>query len=167
MKADISFETKCIAYLCARSEHEKQPRLAPATGFFWRHGGKTYLVTNRHVVTGRYANNQPLKDGFDPLFLDAHFYQKSGQARQGYTPVELKRIRKTLYKNCEPDWIEHPDDRNFDVVAIELCESLDVYAVNDKEQHDEIWLEAGADCFVVGYPERLTGPALTPIWKRA
>jgi len=166
MIGEVSFETKCVAYLIARSEHEEKPKTAPATGFFWRHNNNAHLITNRHVVTGKHSNNSLINNGFEPLFLDAYFYQRTGPSNDGLTPVEVASIRIDLWRDQNPSWIEHRDNRNFDVVALDLGSDLGVFAVNDKEQSVDIWSEAGADCFVVGFPEKLTGPAMTPVWKR-
>ncbi|WP_188526311.1 trypsin-like peptidase domain-containing protein [Sinisalibacter lacisalsi] len=165
MRASVSFETKCVAFVEARCANLKER--ASATGFFWRVDERIFLISNRHVVTGRNETGVMLENAFDPLFLDVHFYSKNGRSTDGYTSVEFKSIRVNLWKNGEPDWIEHQDHRNFDVVAIDLGENLDVFAVNDKEQDDRIWAEAGSDCFIVGFPQALRGPAQTPIWKRA
>lgn len=165
MRGDISFESKCVVYLEARCENTR--RSAPATGFFWRTETGVFLVTNRHVVTGRDETNTTLDNGFDPLFLDAYFYSKSGASIDGYTPVDFRKIRIELWQSGKPDWLEHQDPNNFDIVAIDLGNDFDVYAVNDKQQRDDLETEIGADCVIVAFPEGLIGTGFTPIWKRA
>ena len=167
MKVDLSFESKCVAYLVALPHEDDGQASAPATGFFWRYEDRLYLVTNRHVVTGRDGKNIPLPSGFDPHYINAYFYKKSGIINPGYTEVVHTGIKLELYKDCQKDWLEHKSGLNYDIAILEISPPLDVFAVNDKEQREDIWIEAGADCFIVGFPERLTGPEATPIWKRA
>src|SRR5438876_514757 len=46
-----------------------------ATGFFWRHGSKVFLITNWHVVTSvNMTTGQPLANGWCPAKLLVQFF---------------------------------------------------------------------------------------------
>lgn len=38
--------------------------------------------------------------------------------------------------------------------------------INELEQEQRLEVEAGMDCFILGFPEGLFGAGFTPIWKR-
>lgn len=97
--------------------------LATGSAFFYEHDGRTFIVTNRHNLTGRHqVTGKPLdeKRGGIPnrLVLRVPLSEKSG------TDVQFGRIVATLELNWEdkPDpWLEHPIlGPHADVVAIDM-----------------------------------------------
>lgn len=168
----ISFESKCICYVsCIHKDTLLQiSRRAPCSGFFWRHETKTFLVTNRHCVTGKDSKNRLFSEkAFEPTHLQIHFHERGEAVKEGVTSYRWKAIEASLYQSGEPTWIEHPLGRNVDLVAVALDDpaSLSVDCINDRPVYEAWRPEVGADCFIVGYPEGLAGAQATPIWKRA
>ena len=123
--------------------------LATATGFLVKKDDNMYLITNRHVVTGR--NNQTNKcldeiNASIPNKLDIWFPHK--------TPEEYKwsKISYELYdENDNPLWIEHPIYRNkVDVIALKLGvfeQNLFCYSINSS--YEPIVTD---NVFIIGYP---------------
>lgn len=168
----VSFESKCISYLSSVYEDLTNGivRRSASTGFFWRHEKKTYLITNRHCVTGKNSRNRLFaQDWFAPTHLQIYFHERGELIGEGVHAYRWKAIEVSLFKDGEPEWFEHPLGRLVDVVAIALDEPdcLPVDCVNDRKAYDAWKPEAGADCYIVGYPEGLAGAEATPIWKRA
>jgi hypothetical protein len=83
----------------------------------------------------------------------------------GSIPVEM-----SLYHKGDPIWFEHSTRQNVDVAALEIPAELFVtlfnMPINDIPQESRLDLEPGLDCYVIGFPEGLTGPVTTPVWKR-
>jgi hypothetical protein len=60
---------------------------------------------------------------------------------------------------------------DIDVVSLKLDrsrlgENFGNLAINSVGQESRLAPYAGMDCFVLGFPEGMNGPGLTPIWKR-
>jgi hypothetical protein len=143
---------------------------ASCTGFFWRDAGVPYLVTNRHCVTGKdHLNEIVATHGFEPTHIQIYFYERGKAITEGVTMYYPKAVEVSLFSDGEPEWFEHPSGTTVDVIAIALDSPsiLSVDCVNDRKFYDEWKPEAGSDCFIVGYPEGVSGSDGTPIWKRA
>lgn len=168
-EVEIAFESKCVCYLSAilTDEGEVTAR-AQATGFFWRHDGAPYLVTNRHCIVGRDNLNRPI-GSFFPNALQVYYWEKGGAASSTATFHRMTGIQVNLWKDGHPDWLEHPLGASIDLVAMPLenPNMLSVNCINDRLLYPTWKAEAGANCFIVGYPEKISGPMGTPIWKRA
>ena len=168
--SSISFESKCIAYLEAihRDKENSINGRAQCTGFFWRNNGVPYLITNRHCVTGKNEKNIRLDDSFPPIGLQIYFWVAGKCIDEDAHEYHLRAIEYLLWENSAPAWQEHPDGHIIDVVALKIDDFPDpIHCVNDKMQYEHWYPEAGTDCFIVGYPEGLSGNEGTPIWKRA
>lgn len=151
----------------------RRGELCGATGsaFFYRQDEELFLVTNWHNVTGINATtNQPLHTGgMLPTSLRIHYKKyirdtSSTMVGSAYADVSL------YSQNGSPAWLEHSLRQRVDVVALKLDVSLfESWAnrpINDVEQETRLSPVAGMDCFILGFPEGLIGPARTPIWKR-
>jgi hypothetical protein len=163
----LSFESKCVCRVFALQMHEGDIlRKAPASGFFWRNDDVPYLVTNRHCVTGKNHQNDLIQnDGFEPTHLGVQFHKRGDRLSENVINYLPHSILVSLYKDGNPDWIEHATGRLVDVVALAL-DGISVECINDRKLYDDWQIEVGADCMIVGYPEGLTGAETTPIWKR-
>jgi hypothetical protein len=67
-----------------------------------------------------------------------------------------------------PTWFEHSTRNAVDVVALPFDEPegfANTY-VNEVDQEATLEASAGMDCFILGFPEGLSGRGVTPIWKR-
>jgi hypothetical protein len=143
-----------------------------ATSFFYASDGQIFLITNWHVITGVHphtlrAMNE--KTGFLPDAVRIHWKQFLHVGEQ--TAVQSQSIDLPLYDaDMRPLWFEHSKKHSVDLAAllIDLSNFPDWAnkAINDIEQEARLTAEVGLDCFILGYPQGLPGPALTPIWKR-
>ena len=151
-----------------------------ATGFFWRRNGKSYLITNRHVVTNRngftteYVNQclQPLKITFyagEWISPNLLISGQTGQMRFARTAQKI-----LLYNDDNTAaWFEDPlfNQYRTDIVAIPISYSP---TINHPTQnpflnefgYDSLHTFVGADVFIVGYPYRNYEGMMIPIWKR-
>lgn len=122
--------------------------LARATGFFVRKGDDFYLITNRHVVTGRNNETGECLDAYAavPNKLRIYFpYYKN----EGYSWGELD---KNLYDDNDNSlWIEHPIyEGKVDVVALYLGKHDQFEFCYDMEtQHRPI---VSDNVFILGFP---------------
>lgn len=143
------------------------------TGFFYSYNGRTFLVTNRHNLTGRDQNSrQPLDpEGRTPTGLrfrapQVTLLENGAQAQLGPN-IENFRI------NWTPDnvpWIEHPvQGPLFDVVAIDFARVFPeaparVFCANSLPNERRILLQPSLQVSVVGHPFGRTVGDCQPIW---
>lgn len=180
--ANLSFCTTPVELL---SLDGRDTVVRHATGFFWRHAGVDFVVTNWHVVSGRYAFTGDLLDpqtGFVPRKIRVHGWRLAAAGgsniellRPGWT-VDLSDHGVELFG--EPPRIE---GRVVDIAAIPLppdfaMDRRDIppgsHGFNDVEPcvnlrtQDRIASQAGDECVLLGYPLRQYSGLLLPIWKR-
>ncbi len=146
-----------------------------ATGFFYRHNGRSFLITNFHVVSGRNPTTGAIlhPHGIVP---DTLILAVATSTAQHTSPQMLQWTWRQLPLYTEGDspkpiWTEHPQHgRRFDAVAIALpgLEETRITAANDpKLGLEPIRLYPSMDAFVLGYPRGMSGGGHFPIWKRA
>ena len=140
---------------------------AVGTAFFYRFNALSYLITNWHNVTG--VNPETGKSlhskGLIPNILRLHYKRWFNEEK---TIVQSRQVDLPLYVDGKATWFEHSSRAAVDVVALplgELDEWANVY-INEVDQEQRLNVEAGMDCFILGFPEGLFGAAFTPIWKR-
>ncbi|GAB1452932.1 hypothetical protein MASR2M47_29880 [Draconibacterium sp.] len=116
-----------------------------ASGFFFKHNEKRYLVTNRHVVIDEDDNFYP-----DKLVIELHTQNK---VLKDFDEFEIE-----LYNNGKQNWLQHPDynKNNCDVVMIELPKKIEeAYFIKcfrpNNFLNDRIF-ETIPDVLVLGYP---------------
>ena len=140
---------------------------AKMSGFLWRKDGNTFLITNWHNVTGCNPVTEAPMSNFIPTHFSCEF--RSQQIDGGGSGVLSQEI-SIFDDEDNPIWIEHPSGRLVDVVAIPLaCELPDGYQLDviNERDFEKTWQpRIGDDGFIVGYPEGISGPNSTPIWKR-
>jgi trypsin-like peptidase len=140
--------------------------IGTATGFFYKHGDRRFLVTNWHVLSGRNPyDGQPLhKSGGTPdtVTLPLH-KQKLGEFLLGHRcPIEDG--------NGDPIWLQHPRGQDIDVAVLPLpnlppdCVAYELPRPGEKT---DMRLQVGLDCFVIGFPLGISHQQILPIWKRA
>jgi hypothetical protein len=149
------------------------------TGFFYKPAQELFLVTNWHVVTGIDPTTMVQIDPSSPLPRVMRFQFKQTVDANGHpvpsggAPIIVGNFSKVinLYEARAAVWYEHSTRANVDVVALPLSQDeLGEFAnipVNLVDQSPALIPTPGMDCFVLGYPEGMVGPGLTPIWKRA
>ena len=152
-----------------------------ATGFFWKHENRTYLVSNWHVFSGRVPSTGQAKnrDGAvpDSLILN-HYVGLTGRA-----------IRYTVALSDEAGnstWRQHRSfGQRVDLGMMEMPPALLNVAGSDvipcvntgtiqhhpnlqvsDDRDVKLALPVGLDVFVLGFPLGIQGGHLFPIWKR-
>ncbi len=137
--------------------------LGTATGFVIQKGVNHYLVTNRHVLTGRYQQtDQPLHpSGAVPNQLNIlrHVTGRLGSWRW---------VRETLYAGATQLWVEHPQlHAAVDVVALPLANTTGVgfYPLDLALRDTAIDLAPASEVSIVGFPLALTAGGGLAIWK--
>jgi len=117
-----------------------------ATGFFYMHDGKKFLMTNRHVVRDEIKNIYP-----DSLSIRVHSNSTNlAQNDDLFIP---------LYNNEGNNlWLEHPRlARNVDIVALKINDVLKpshlVTMINSQNFFpSDLVLGTGEDTMVLGFP---------------
>jgi hypothetical protein len=148
------------------------------TGFFYAHNEALYLVTNWHVITGvDPVTMLPVGSGAPAPDYAVYYTKHTANEKGELSPppqhaITNVKIKLDLYNAGSPTWFEHTTRQNVDVAAFRLDEWIKLPSfvsipVNNVEQSPGLQPAAGMDCFVLGYPEGMVGPGLTPIWKRA
>jgi hypothetical protein len=148
--------------------------LGPATGFFKEWGGRFFLVTNWHVVSGRHHETREVLHTQAAL-PDRLTFTVAEKGRIGER--WLSPIKRLLYEDADstdsperPTWFEHPEYRNqVDVVAVPIPIPLngDVRTISAIDTAPGMDLAVGDEVFVLGYPKGIDGGGEFPIWKRA
>jgi len=123
--------------------------IATATGFIVNKGNELYLITNRHVVTGRNNETGECLDTVNsaiPNNIKIMFpYIKDGKWR-------WDKIMINLFDSTDKEiWLEHPIFKNkIDVVAIKLHIDIQTNFFYNVETNYEICVTDSV--FIVGYP---------------
>lgn len=139
------------------------------SGFFWKHDQKVFLITNWHCVTGVNPDTNKLL-GMAPTHFDIAF-KFMVTSNPNAMPVRAAEVQIELFDSEEkPVWLEHPEGQSVDVVAVPMNipvpDQCAIFCLNEHKFQTDWYPGIGDDCFVVGYPEGISGPHLTPIWKR-
>jgi hypothetical protein len=159
----MSIDVKSLGSLCLAPYSFSQPA-AVGTGFVIAVGEVTLLITNYHVVSGRHPDTGKQLDKAtaipDRVLIPL-------LKRQG-PPLCWRPQVQMLIVDGVPQWVEHPRfGYKFDVVALPLAVPPDsqVFPYEPGTGHD-LALHPGSDVAIIGFPEGMTGPGLTPIWKK-
>ncbi|MCX2745825.1 serine protease [Mangrovivirga sp. M17] len=122
-----------------------------ASGFFFRHNGIKYLITNRHVVIDE-------NEDFYPKYLKIKLHTNKENPRQNID------IRVNLYEDSKPNWLEHKDynEKEIDVIALPLNKltiektiDFDSTIINFFSQENFLnnyTLSTFSNVIIVGYP---------------
>lgn len=151
-----------------------------ATGFFYKARKGYFLVTNRHVVTGRNNNtDEPLckKTSALPdnlLIKRQHFNISTVQLPNEHQPrlsasdIQIEERRIDLFDGSDtPVWFEHPKfGPQCDFAFIAFCGEgeLNGFAVNEAELQGNIALHPSDQVSVIGFPFGITVESIFPIW---
>lgn len=150
-------------------------KLGSGSCFFWEKSGRTYLLTNWHILSGRNPlTGQPeSRTGGLPDRIRFMAYRRTsepnpaGQYMVSYGPVEVPICDEDL---SNPRWLEHPTlSRRVDIAAIDVMDvvrGLEVRHANQVEADAVLSPITAQDVFVVGFPFGLITGAPAPVWKR-
>lgn len=142
--------------------------ISHGTGFFWRYDDDVFLVTARHVATGRnpFTNELMSSNGFIPQRFRFYPTMEVGSDQWGRGTGRLE------YESLgDEDWLEDPDfdELRTDIAAIRLnsLKGVKVRCLNDEPiPNAPVMASVGFECAVVGYPQAKVGGLMTPIWRR-
>ena len=173
MKQKVNNITLSSVAMIAKRIFEDGTEVGPSfmSGCLWYHNNKTYLITNWHNVTGNHPETGENIGGFCPNKFFIRFKYLIPKEEKGMNNI-MEAIREIdlFDENLNPNWIEHSAGKQVDIVAIplnlELQEGVIIKHINDQDYVDDWFPEVGDDCFIIGYPEGISGPWNTPIWKR-
>ena len=153
---------------------DTEARLGEASGFFCQLQGRTFLVTNWHVVSGRhFQTRQALHHSRalpGSLTVHAHVMRERDTAS---VPSASTAFRITLLgSDGHPRWREHPlFGADVDVIALDVGGALplgtQVCPIDlEKELATELQLAVMDQAFVTGFPlQASTTPNSLPIYK--
>ncbi|GGI92017.1 hypothetical protein GCM10010914_28150 [Deinococcus wulumuqiensis] len=145
--------------------------LSSATAFYWLKPGfgTPHLITNWHVVSGRNAEDGSClsKTGGVPNQLRV-YSQPAGPSKDAYI------YTIPLIVDSKQQWIEHPEGRKVDVVAIPLLYAplyepeFSTYPINANPNvfYADIQTVVTSEVFILGYPNGFRHKPWFPIWKR-
>lgn len=163
----------CIDVFCRRIDGSEHPA-GSGTGFFHRRDGKTFLITNWHVLAGRKPENPAsLLDGYPASPSGFRIHLPREDDPNHFVPSKIY----PLYKDDKPVWRETKIPGvgaagRADLVAV----GFDFSGANDRLLITPIEqfapgkgdiLTIGRDVVIVGYPFGIDGSNPYPIWKRA
>ena len=150
----------------------RDARLSSGTGFFYKHAGRLFLITNWHIVSGRnFQTGKVLSaTGGIPDRLQFTVRQSGPEGARLAITLALYEDTGSGGQPQKPIWLEHPDYRHrVDVVAIpiDIPEDAQVETIEAVNTAPTMLLRVAHDVFVLGYPIGIDGGAELPIWKRA
>jgi hypothetical protein len=136
------------------------------SGCFWRHGENVYLLTARHVLSGRspFDDSMLSKEGYIPRKLKVYpmFDLEPGRLLRASTEVEIPE------DGC---WLQDPkfNELKTDIAALACVTDPDrkVNCLNDNpEIFEDVFTHVGMECAIVGYPTNHFGNLMMPVWRR-
>lgn len=138
------------------------------TGFFWEDAATLYLITNWHNLTGVNPDTNKMMSQFIPNWIVATVFC---EAEEHPGMMHARSASIPLYVDDAPQWLEHPDGRGVDCVALPITFAPEIKVksipMNRHAFEQRLKPSVGLECFIIGHPKGLSGAAHTPIWKRA
>lgn len=149
--------------LIIQSRVKDQP-LGTSTGFCIVAKSKTYLITNRHVVTGRDSDTGQVLSPTGAVpeeFLITHH----GAGRLGTWVIKSEKLYDADQK---PRWVGHPFGGNIDVIALplnNLGSDVAIYPLDLALANTDVRVQVAMPVSIVGFPLGLSIGGAWPIWK--
>jgi hypothetical protein len=156
--------------------------LSKASAFLWRHDGRTFLISNWHVFSGRKPKKEPPEgdeeddeqplhtQGAIPNQVECLFYRNRLSGGQPVSSGVISEQDKfpLIDQSGQPLYLEHPFGSRADIAAlpIELHPHVVPYFLNEYEFDENVEIYAGQDVSIIGYPFGLITRSPLPIWKR-
>lgn len=170
---------KDVKAVTSYEEFEKQPSLLVGTAFFYQVEGTLFLVTARHMVTGRdqHTGDHLGRYAVDPTHLKIAF--RKAPPPGGWKldePVPASYFLLPLFDDeGKQRWREHAvHGAKMDAVVLRLSiAERDQYAIDaylmgygagEEVFAKRLW--PAQDVFIVGYPYGLESGFLLPLWVR-
>jgi hypothetical protein len=140
----------------------------PATGFLYTANGKTYLVTNWHVLTGRSPDQRATSStGTLVTHLEVTFHWTPDQK----LVVPFKSVNNTYnvldLTTMRGNWLEHQlSTVDVALVPVELPPNALSRSLDQVEFEPDYDPSVGEEVFVIGFPRNLSvGTSTLPLWK--
>lgn len=122
-----------------------------------QNGRSDFTGICRHVLTGKNADTGEVisETGALPFLMRVHFIKKLDPFEYSFTDISLE----------EEPWIEHPNGRLVDVVALPLPMDMDfqLHVLDLTLSQTDILIYPALPIFVIGFPGGLQVEKL-PIW---
>jgi hypothetical protein len=139
--------------------------LGTATGFVVAHGKENYLITNWHVVSGKYPTEEKIlnEEGKIPESLLIVHHGK----QIGSWVVKSEPLYDDMGKKR---WLEHSRGRYVNIVALPLeavTDDVQLYPFDVSLADTDMMPEVAMRVSIIGFPGDLTSPGSFPIWKTA
>lgn len=138
----------------------KGKHISSGTGFFYADTVKNilYLATNYHVVTGVPPQDQITKQGDSIEF--------TLKAKDGGTIV----LTESLFHNGRKKWLQHPTDRDADLILLPLNQerflNADISVITKDSVIKDVLIQPSSPVVLIGYPyEYHDSINHLPIWK--
>jgi len=136
--------------------------LGTATGFLVEKGSSRFLITNRHVTSGRdHKDNIIDPNGRTPDQMTI-WHHVAGQLGNWMAVTE------DLYTpSGTPRWLEHPGHHhNVDVVALPLenTSGWDAHSYNPWNQGPKVDQGVTLPLFIIGFPFGIAGGGFLGVW---
>ena len=170
---ECQFATSSISSLsmcCTLVEHLSNDGassvVSHGSGAFWRHGDDVYLLTARHVLSGRSPFDDTVLSslGYIPERIAVYIARQTVEHR-------WVRTRVDIILSEAGSWLEDPEFSTLrtDIAALRVAgdPQQQINCMNDHADiFGELFTHVGMDCAVVGYPTTSFGGLMTPIWRR-
>ena len=141
----------------------RDQELSIATGFVVKWNDQPYLITNRHVVSGRHPETNkvisPTAAVPDEIRITHH-----GQ----HLGKWVKRSESLLDGEGSPRWLEHRSGGQVDVVALPLHaidDQVKLYYFDLSLADADMIPEVAMPVSIIGFPKGLVSSGMFPIWK--
>ncbi|MBI2165140.1 MAG: trypsin-like peptidase domain-containing protein [Chloroflexi bacterium] len=137
--------------------------LASGTGFIVQKSGRSFLVTNWHMLAGRDPRtSRPLAETGeipDKLAIWHHIRDKLGTWGRRFVPLTRP--------DGSPAWLEHSLSRKVDVVALPLTvdEEVTLYPLDLGLANTDLMISPSEAVSIIGFPFGLSAGGRFPIWK--
>ncbi|MBA7480804.1 hypothetical protein ES707_16266 [subsurface metagenome] len=137
--------------------------LGSGTGFIIQHTGVPFLITNWHIVSGRNPQSgQPLSaTGAIPDTIAIWYHIK------GKLGTWSRRSEALKIHNGTDRWLEHPEGKKVDVVALPLTidDEIQIYPLDLILSETDLLLSPSEPVSIIGFPFGLASGGKFPIWK--
>jgi hypothetical protein len=136
------------------------------SGCFWRHQGVVYLLTARHVLSGRSPFDDSILSptGYIPQRFRVYPMLNLGSG-------QLARTMTNVSVPNEHSFLQDPKfaDLRTDIAALACMTDPDgvINCLNDAHEiFEDVFTHVGMECAIVGYPTNHFGNLMMPVWRR-
>jgi len=161
--------------------HENKQEISTATGFIGKKKNRYYLITNKHVLTGKNPNTNMMLDskGRVPAYISFNLPVLKSTGKTIETINGKTVLPFPLYEDMEiltnPLWKEYPSEPSVDIACIDITKIYDEILSEgynnmafDLDDFEEYPIDVMRRVVVIGFPAAgKTLPNDFPIYKSA